>query len=234
MSRTIKLAVFILGLSSGLGLTWLLRQRSKEIASLRSDWRQVLIRRHGGKKAQLLATAVGKQHAALVAETCMPENKALRWHLKEIILPGLALYRVLLQTHDGNQQAALIEVDEAFRAQTLAKWRSLLAPMKVLPAPFRLLKLVFPKIMKQFPAEGWDITYSENSDEKIIFNITRCFYLNTLTTYGAPELTASFCKCDDVMAECFPPAIRFIRPHTLGRGNELCDFQYVCNRLTPV
>lgn len=28
------------------------------------------------------------------------------------------------------------------------------------------------------------------------------------------------------MAECFPPAIRFERPHTLGRGDELCDFQY--------
>ena len=56
--------------------------------------------------------------------------------------------------------------------------------------------------------------------------MTRCFYLNTLTAYGAPELTASFCKSDEVMAELFPPSIRFVRPHTLGRGDALCDFQY--------
>jgi hypothetical protein len=232
MSRTKFHGLFIVGLASGIGITWLLRQRRKEITGL-SDWRQVLIRRHGAKKAQQLAAAVGRQHAALVAEASMPESQALRRHLKEHILPGLALYRVLLQTHDGNQPAALTEVDEAFRAQTLAKNRLLLKPMKVLPAPFRVLTLVFPNIMKQFPAEGWDITYGEINDDKIAFNITRCFYLNTLTAYGAPELTASFCTCDDVMAECFPPAIRFKRPHTLGRGDELCDFQYIRNRFTP-
>ena len=56
--------------------------------------------------------------------------------------------------------------------------------------------------------------------------MTRCFYLNTLTAYGTPELTASFCKSDEVMAELLPPSIRFVRPHTLGRGDALCDFQY--------
>jgi hypothetical protein len=96
----------------------------------------------------------------------------------------------------------------------------------MLPAPFRLFKLAFAQMMKKFPVEGWDFTYIENNDDKIAFNGTRCFYLNTLSAYGAPELTASFCKSDDVMAELFPPEIRFIRPHTLGRGDELCDFQY--------
>ena len=47
-----------------------------------------------------------------------------------------------------------------------------------------------------------------------------------LTDYGAPQLTASFCKMDDVMAELFPPEIRFVRAHTLGRGDDVCDFQY--------
>jgi hypothetical protein len=108
----------------------------------------------------------------------------------------------------------------------VSKSRLLFTPMKALPAPFQLFKLVFPQIMKKFPAEGWDITYIENDDDKVAFNITRCFYLNTLAAYGAPELTASFCKCDDVMSECFPPAINFVRPHTLGRGDALCDFQY--------
>jgi len=225
MSRIKRYAPFIFVIASALGIAWLVRQRREVTAGL-SDWQHVLIRRHGAKKGQQLAAAVRQQHAALVAEASVPVNPALRWHLKEKILPGLALYWVLLQEYDGNQPAALAEVDEAFRNQTLAKSRLLFAPVKVLPAQFRLFKLVFPQIMKQFPAEGWDITYVEDRDDKVAFNITRCFYLNTLTAYGAPELTASFCKGDDVMAECFPPSIRFVRLHTLGRGDALCDFQY--------
>jgi len=225
MARTKSYALFILGIASALGIAWIVRQRRGETGGLRL-WRQVLIRHHGAEKAQQLVTAVRQRRAALVAETPMPENQALRWHLKKNILPGLALYRVLLQAHNGNQQAALAEVDDAFRAWTLAKSRRLLAPLRILPAPFRLFKLVLPQMMKQFPPEGWDIAYIEDDEDQVAFNITRCFYLNTLTAYGAPELTASFCKSDDVMAECFPPSIRFIRPHTLGRGDEVCDFCY--------
>jgi hypothetical protein len=40
---------------------------------------------------------------------------------------------------------------------------------------------------------------------------------------------SSYCKGDDMMAEYFPPGIRFVRPHTLGRGDALCDFQYCRN-----
>ena len=225
MIRAKKTAVFILSVASVFWAAWLIRQRRADTAGL-SDWQRTLSRRYGAEKARQLTAAVSRQHASLVDETPLPENEALRWHLKEKILPGLALYRALLQEHAGDQSAALASVDEAFRAKTLAKSRLLFAPMKVLPNPFRLFKLVFPQVMKKFPPEGWDITYLEDSADRIAFNMTRCFYLNTLTALGAPELTASFCKSDDVMAECFPPAIRFVRPHTLGRGDDMCDFQY--------
>ena len=224
MSRMNRFAPLIV-VASTLGIAWLIRQRGAQKDSL-DAWRQVLVKRHGAQKAGQLASVVRQQQAALVAETPMPDNQALRWHLKENILPGLALYRVLLQEHEGDRQAALAEVDEAFRLWTLEKNRLLFAPLKILPARFRLFKLAFAQKMKKFPAEGWDITYVENDDDKVAFNITRCFYLNTLTAYGAPELTASFCKNDDVMAELFPASIRFVRPHTLGRGDAVCDFQY--------
>jgi hypothetical protein len=228
MSRTKNISLILLGFASTLGIIWLVRRRRGETADM-SAWRQVLMRWHGAEKAQQLTEAVRQRRTALIAEASMPENKALGSHLIENILPGLALYQVLLQEHDGNQSAALAEVDEAFRAETLPKYRLLLTPLKVLPAPFRLFKFVFPQVMKQYPAEGWDIDYVENSDDKVAFNITRCFYLNSLTAYGAPELTAVFCKGDDMMAECFPPGIRFIRLHTLGRGDAMCDFRYCRN-----
>jgi len=117
-------------------------------------------------------------------------------------------------------------VDEDFRARSLTQNRFLFTPLKFLPDPFRLLKLFFPLVMQQFPADGWDFTSIENCEEKFAFSTMRCFHLDTLTTHGAPELTALFCKTDDVMAELFPPSIEFVRPHTLGRGDALCDFQY--------
>jgi hypothetical protein len=214
-----------LGVASVFGAAWLIRQRRAGTAGL-SDWQRTLSRRYGAKKARQLTAAVRRQHACLVNETPMPENAALRWHLTEKRLPGLALYRALLQQHAGDQASALASVDEAFRAKTLAKSRLLFAPMKVLPNPFRFFKWIFPQVMKQFPPEGWDINYIKDNADRIAFNMTRCFYLNTLTDLGTPELTASFCKSDDVMAECFPPAIRFVRLHTLGRGDDVCDFQY--------
>jgi hypothetical protein len=229
MTRTKKTALFILGVASVLGAARLIRQRPADTAGL-SDWQRTLSRRYGANKAQELAASVRQLHTSLVHETRLPENKALRWHLTEKILPGLALYRALLQEHAGDQAAALAGADEAFRAKTLAKSRLLFAPLKVLPNPFRFFKWIFPQVMKQFPSEGWDITTIEDSADRIAFNMTSCFYMNTLTALGAPELTASFCKSDDDMAECFPPGIRYVRHHTLGRGDDVCDFQYFRGR----
>ena len=90
------------------------------------------------------------------------------------------------------------------------------------PIPFRLFKLAASLQMKAFPPDGWEITYLENSNSRLAFNMTRCFYQNTLTEFGVPELTAAFCKTDDIMAEMFPATMRFVREHTLGRGDALC------------
>ncbi len=225
MFSTKNFSLLALGALSALGLVWWLRNRRGQIRSL-EVWRQALIKKHGSENGQRLFRAVQQQYASLKAKQLCPANPALRWHLKENILPGLALYRVLLQESAGNQPTALAEVDEAFRTWTLAKSRLLLAPLKILPAPFRVFKLVFGQMMKKFPVEGWDFTYVENNPEKVAFNATRCFYLKTLTAYGAPELTASFCKTDEIMAELFPASIRFVRSQTLGRGDQVCDFQY--------
>ncbi len=225
MTRTKKHVLFFLGLASAAGVAWLVRQRREERGSP-PLWQSVLARRYGAEKSQQLMAVVRQRRAELTAAATLPQNQALRWHLTENILPGLALYQVLLQVHGGDQTAALAEVDEALRTWTLAKNRARFALLKLMPAPFSVFKLVFAQTMKKFPAEGWETTYVENSADRVAFNMTRCFYLNTLTAYGAPELTASFCKSDEVMAELFPPSIRFVRPHTLGRGDALCDFQY--------
>ena len=105
--------------------------------------------------------------------------------------------------------------------------RKATAALKYLPEPFGLLRPAARAAMKYgFPAAGWETEWIEDSDQRIAFNIHRCFYLNTLTTYGAPELTRFFCQMDDVVYEALPPSIRWERTGTLARGYAVCDFCY--------
>lgn len=219
------IAFLLIGVMAGAGVYWFRRRQAAKRLDIPA-WPRVLAKRHSFAQANRSMDATRRVYADLLADYPLPKNPALRWHFIRQILPGLALYRVLLSEHRGDKQAALAEIDELFRAWTEERNRVILAPMRVLPVSFGWFKWAAGLQMKLFPAEGWDFQPVENSDTRLAFNITRCFYLNTLTALGAPELTAAFCKTDDVMAERFPPSVQFVRPHTLGRGDALCDFQY--------
>jgi hypothetical protein len=210
--------------AAGVGIIWLIKHRSQNPRWM-AAW-QLILAECGEDQARQLTGRVYQRYQELLRERPMPSNLMLQQHLRDHILPGLALYQVLLAEHGGDQKAALAEVDKAFRAQALRDNRLLAAPFKLVRDPFHLLKMIFPFMMKTYPGEGWDFEYVENSSDRIAFNATRCFYLNTLKSYGAPELCASFCATDDVQAELFPAQIQFVRDHTMGRGDELCDFQY--------
>ncbi len=216
----------ILGIFSAalLAAAWIAR-RKKQTIPVFQTWQQGLAKGHGSKKAQALGDAAWRRYTSLLALRPLPANPALRRHVRDRILPGLALYQALQEEHDGDQQAALAELDLLFRDWALREYRWMKL-LKVLPLPFGLFRIAANQRMKEFPAEGWDMEYVEKSWERFAFNATRCFYLNTLTAYGAPELTPHFCTIDDIMAEMLPPSVRFVRTKTLGRGDELCDFQY--------
>ena len=155
------------------------------------------------------------------------DHPALRKHLEQNILPGLALYQIL-QAETGDQAAALAEVEMLLHASAVRSGlRKTTAALKYVPEPFRLLRPVVRAAMRfGYPPAGWETEWIEDSDQRIAFNIHRCFYLNTLTAYWAPELTRLFCQMDDVVYEALPASIRWERTSTLGRGNEQCDFCY--------
>jgi len=226
------IALTLLGAAAVTGLAWLVRWRRSQPVQALSNFRRFLVGKYGAGKAQQIYAAVQQHYAALLNERPQPDHPALRQHLTENILPGLALYQVLLQEHGNDRPAALAEVDEAFRGWTISKIRTLLMPLRLLPDAYPLFRQVFNQRMQIFPPEGWDFDFLEKSANRIAFNNTRCFYLKTLTDYGAPELTPAFCKTDEVMAESFPPSIRFVRARTLGRGDIVCDFQY-CHAAGP-
>lgn len=221
--------MLMVGAVTGLGAYWRFRQqRDRQTQGLYGipGWWKVLAERHGEAKAKMLLEAVEERFIALLDTCAIPPNRALRSHLLQNILPGLALYQVILVEYGGDREAALAEIDTVFRAWTVERFKGKTAAISAIPIPFWLFKIAAGMQMRSFPAEGWEITYIENSGTRLAFNMTRCFYLNTLTALGAPELTAAFCKTDEVMAEAFPVTVRFERDYTLGRGDPVCDFQY--------
>lgn len=225
VKKTKSVRGLLFGLGAGVSIAWFARWFSRQRRTL-AIFERVLSRSYGSVKARRLAGRLEQQYARLLSQQPLPQNPALKDHLTNNILPGLALYQVLLEENHGDRQAALAEIEQIFRAWTFSRFGLLLAPLKVLPTPFGLFKMAYSQRMKAFPSEGWDFQSVEDSDQRVAFNATRCFYLNTLKAYGAPELTPAFCKMDDDMAELLPPSVRFVRPHTLGRGDEVCDFQY--------
>ena len=72
-------------------------------------WQRALIEKHGEVKGAILAARIQARYQALYDERPHFTHLALRWHLEQKILPGLALYQVLSQ-ENSDQDAVLAEV----------------------------------------------------------------------------------------------------------------------------
>ena len=192
---------------------------------------------HLGTFQRALATTYGEVGAAVLAariQKCYDdyfatrphfEHPALRWHLDYQILPGLALYQILRDNAIRQgiaPEAALKEAGTVIeRMDVLARWLPLI---RYVPFGVPLFRRVAQLSLALFPAQGWDIQMVEDSSRRFAFTIRRCFYLDVLTAYGAPELTAHYCHLDDVAYAALPPSITWERTTTLARGGQYCDF----------
>jgi len=192
----------------------------------RAAWAKVLQARHGPETANRLLDRAEEGWRMLMFGRRIVTNHALRQHLEDHLLPALAIYRVLSE-ETGDREAALSEVEALLEAGMLPQFKFQAFLLKGFPKSFALLRFSFGPMMRSYPAEGWEMEWLENSPRRIAFNTHRCFYLDTLRTLGAAELTAAFCQMDDVGGRLMPPSIRFVRSQALGRGGKMCDFQYL-------
>ena len=186
---------------------------------------RMLAEKRGGVAAAVLAARVQARYEDLYALRPHFSQRALRFHLERNILPGLALYQTLREEND-DQDAVLVEVEALFPA-VLPGFRRLILLLGRLSDPFAGLRRAVHWVVRWgFPPEGWEMETVEDSERCLAFNVHRCFYLQVLTAYGAPELTAVYCGLDDLMYEALPPAITWERTRTLGRGDDRCDFRW--------
>lgn len=188
-------------------------------------WERIFSRERGHVQANCLINRVESRYWQLFCNHPMVTNEALREHLVKNILPGLALYQVLLE--EGIETPdALSFVNSAFRESLQASWMPVRAVAKT-PAYFPLLRKLTPGVLgRSFPEDGFKIGWIENSPVSVAFNIHECYYLKILTDYGVPELTQVFCKMDDELYDGTSPYVRWERTCTLGRGDEVCDFRW--------
>ena len=188
-------------------------------------WQEMLAEDRGAAEAASIATRAQSRYDELYARRPHVDHPALRVHLEENILPYLALYEVLREDTD-DQEAILAEL-ERLSEPSVARFHKLMGLLERLPPSFGLFRRMTRLVMRfGFPPQGWEVEWVEDSERRIAFNIQRCFYLDTLTSYGAPELTPLFCRLDDLMYEALPASISWERTKTLGRGDDVCDFRW--------
>ena len=221
--KTKKLALFSIIL--GLGLFWWYRKNSSAVPGEKFA-REFLLRKAGAEESILLLAQFRRNYRELYNQRQSPQNIILRIHLEQAILPVLAFYQVLLPLNNGNQERTIDEITQVVREWVLRLTKGPLIALKYFSKPFKLFKPGFNLVMMLFPSAGFEIDYLEKSNDRIAYNITRCFFLDAFSRYGLPELTPVFCAADEAMAEYFPPSIQFQRTQTLGKGGNLCDFRY--------
>lgn len=187
-------------------------------------WRRALTVRYGARGRDL-ARAVDAEYAALVAERPAwgEESRALRFHVRQAILPDLAAYRVLTREH-GDAAAARVEVRDLMTAQLRPVLR-VVGVLDRLRIPFAGLRRSTRWLVKRvFPAAGFTIGWPQDDDRGLRFDVTACFYLRVLRHYGAPELTGVFCHGDQLVYDRMPRTVRFARTGTIASGAHRCDF----------
>jgi hypothetical protein len=188
-------------------------------------WERSMAQERGHVQASYFVNRVESRYWELFCQRPRLVSQPLRDHLNNNILPGLALYQILLE--DGlDQNQALANVDHLINISSRSE-RKPLEILARLPFFYQILRFQTPRTLEQkFPVDGWDIEWIENSPHCVAFNMHSCFYLDTLTGYGMPELTLVYCKMDDRMFDGLSPYVRWERSGTLARGDEMCDFRW--------
>jgi len=187
---------------------------------------QILAENHGPVQAAQLTARAQARYNDLYACRLRFQQPALRQHYEVGILPSLALYQTL-QEDRNNQEAALKEMDLIIAAMLERSGRRrLVRILGYLHDPFKVLRILNRWAIKvRYPREGWRFEWVEDSDQCIAYDARECFYLNVLTAYGAPELTAHLCTIDDLLYGDLP-GISWKRTKTLSRGDDRCNFRF--------
>jgi hypothetical protein len=187
-------------------------------------WKRILTKRRGLASADALIVQIKHEHDQLQASQPRMPKRYLQAQWDNLIAPGLALYRALSSEGTKDRETVLDEVKGLFHASFFVQERKLVKLLNLLPDPYPLVRFGLRSMTKNHYLPGASEVI-EDSKTCFAANTYRCFILDTLTKYDAPELIHLYCKTDDWLA-AEVTKVRWLRTKTLANGDELCDFRW--------
>lgn len=192
-------------------------------------FQQGLAEELGKVRGREVLAKVQTRYSALLGLCIRYPERALRMHLEKNILPALALYQVLRE--EGITQAPALEVVDRIIEIRVEAVRRRAAWVGKFALFYHLIRRFTRPVMRvSYPEAGWKVEWLEVGPKQVAFKIHQCFYWEVLTSFGAAELTSSFCRGDDLLYKDVSPHLRFERTKTIGRGDDCCDFRFVRTR----
>lgn len=188
-------------------------------------WRGPLAKGRGEEKAGELAERVALQFEEMWSFRPTGLSQELEVQLAAVLLPGIALYRVLLDEHNGFHETALPEVRDL-----LARLDRRFPPVRLLrlaPDPFEGLKWAFERLLPRIaPPGGWRVRTLEESEDVYSVIVSQCFCLDTCEHYGARPLAPYFCSLDRPDLASLPAGVGWEMPMALTTRNDVCLFRF--------
>ena len=89
----------------------------------------------------------------------------------------------------------------------------------------RFLKLTMPLKFKKTLGYGWDVEFPKCGKNEFSMITHKCIFRQIFEKYGMPEMTAIFCKVDDILYSNLPRA-DFLYTQQIGTGGTKCDYTF--------
>ena len=169
------------------------------------------------EKAQLIA-----QLNRLIKENQEYADSKNYGHLCNL-LTSIAMIMVLEQNGRTREEAEK-EVSEAMYEYIKPQ----IVSMKKLASHgwfVRLLKISMPLKFKKTLGYGWSVEFPKCPSDTFTMITHKCIYQQLFAKYGMPEMTARFCKVDDILYSDLPRA-EFSYTQQIGNGGDMCDYSY--------
>lgn len=150
------------------------------------------------------------------------KSKQQRKTLEKVILPRIALYKVLQNEEKYKENAE--EILEKYLIQTSAS-KLHTQYMKFQKIPFFYSLFSKGMIYEVMSKDLWQADIKEKKKNTFEIDIKKCLWHDACIECGCPEICKYFCECDDIIYKGLSK-MKFERKGTLGRGGDCCDFRY--------
>lgn len=87
------------------------------------------------------------------------------------------------------------------------------------------LKLSMPIKFRNTLGYGWNVEFPKCPKDSFSMITHSCIYHQIFSKYGMPEMTAVFCKVDDILYSELPRA-QFLYTEQIGTGGSMCDYTF--------